>query len=202
MTAITGIVLCGGRGRRLAGVDKPLLAWRGEMLVAQVVRQLVPQVDGILISANRNLGAYRRWGPVVADELPGHQGPLAGISAALGQCTTPWAMVCPGDAPLLPPDLVQRLAEAVDVDGREVEVPRAALARTGARRHPLHCLLQTGLLDHLRGYLADGHRAAQDWLDAIGAVEVDFGDQPGAFRNFNSEEDFVDASAGLPPAGK
>ncbi len=198
MKAVTGVILCGGRGRRLAGADKPLLIWRGEALVAQVVRRLAAQVDGMLISANRNLDAYRRWAPVVADELPGHQGPLAGIAAALAHCPTPWAAVCPGDAPLLPADLVQRLAGALRANGQGTGAPLAAMARTGARRHPLHCLLHTKALGHLQDHLAKGQRAAQGWLIALGAAEVDFSDQEEAFRNFNSQAEFA---MGTRPSG-
>lgn len=205
MTAVTGIILCGGRGRRLAGADKPLLIWRGEALIAQVARRLATQADGILISANRNLDAYRRWGTVVADELPGHQGPLAGIAAALAHCTTPWALVCPGDAPLLPSDLGQRLVKALRAQGKGRGAPCAAMARTGARLHPLHCLLHRGALSHLTDHLASGQRTAQGWLNALGAVAVDFSDQKDAFRNFNSGADFAKVDAefrqrGKPPA--
>ena len=220
VTGVTGIVLCGGRGRRLQGADKPLMHWRGEALAAQVVRRLRPQVAGMLISANRNLDAYRRLAPVVADALPGHQGPLAGIAAALERCATPWAAVCPGDAPLIPRDLVQRLAATI---GADLSEPRqeadgaakgktgagasdrserrpvddelygpaqAAFVRVGGRSHHLHCLLRTSAIGHLRRYLAAGRRDAQGWLAALGAVAADFPGQEEAFRNFNAARDF------------
>lgn len=210
---VTGILLCGGRGRRLQGADKPLMHWRGEALAAQVVRRLRPQVAGMVISANRNLEAYRRLAPVVADALPGHQGPLAGIAAALERCPTPWAAVCPGDAPLIPRDLVQRLAAAIGADlsesGQEAggagatdrlqcrpvddasygPAP-AAFVRVGGRSHHLHCLLRTSAIGHLRRYLAAGRRDAQGWLAALGAVAADFSGQEEAFRNFNAAQDF------------
>ena len=242
VTGITGIVLCGGRGRRLQGADKPLLRWQGETLVSRVVQRLRPQVDGILISANRNLDAYRRLAPVAADELPDFQGPLAGIAATLGQCATPWAVVCPGDAPLIPMDLVEHLAAAIGAappaDGRRtgpdgktantagprlgrkgdrgsvLEAPRrdrgagharlgrdgvqgsapvsAAFARVGGRRHYLHCLLRTDVAGHLRDHLAAGRLDAKGWLEALGAVAVDFPGQDAAFRNFNAPEDFAE----------
>ena len=220
MTGITGIVLCGGRGRRLQGADKPLLRWRGETLAAQVVRRLRPQVDAMVISANRNLDAYRRLGPVVADALPGHQSPLAGIAAALERCATPWAAVCPGDAPLVPADLVQRLAAAIGADAGEPrqgaggEASRktgaepcnsaerrtfddgfcgpaqAAFVRVGRRRHYLHCLLRCDAAEHLQRRLAAGQRDAKGWLRALGAVAVDFPGQEEAFRNLNEPHDF------------
>lgn len=220
VAGVTGIVLCGGRGRRLQGADKPLMHWRGEALAAQVVRRLRPQVAGMLISANRNLDAYRRLAPVVADALPGHQGPLAGIAAALERCATPWAGVCPGDAPLIPQDLVRRLAAAIDADlseprqeaGGEAKgktgagasdrperhpvddelygPAQAAFVRVGGQSHHLHCLLRTSAIGHLRRYLAAGRRDAQGWLVALGAVAADFPGQEEAFRNFNEARDF------------
>ena len=217
---VTGIVLCGGRGQRLQGADKPLMQWRGETLAAQVVRRLRPQVAGMLISANRNLDAYRRLAHVVTDALPGHQGPLAGIAAALERCATPWAAVCPGDAPLIPQDLVQRLAATIGADlseprqeaggeargktgtgasGRLACRPvddesfgpaQAAFVRVGGQSHHLHCLLRTSAIGHLRRYLAAGQRDAQGWLAALGAVAADFPGQEEAFRNFNAARDF------------
>lgn len=213
VAGVTGILLCGGRGRRLQGADKPLMHWRGETLVDQVARRLRPQVAGMVISANRNLDAYRRLAPVVADALPGHQGPLAGIAAALERCPTPWAAVCPGDAPLIPRDLVQRLAATIGADlsepGQEAggagatDRPQcrpaddeshgpapAAFVRVGGRSHHLHCLLRTSAIGHLRRYLAAGRRGAQGWLAALGAVAADFSGQEEAFRNFNAAQDF------------
>lgn len=193
---VTGILLCGGRGRRLQGADKPLMHWRGEALAAQVARRLRPQVAGMVISANRNLEAYRRLAPVVADALPGHQGPLAGIAAALERCPTPWAAVCPGDAPLIPRDLVQRLAAAIDrpqcrpADDESHGPAPAAFVRVDGRSHHLHCLLRTSAIGHLRRYLATGRRDAQGWLAALGAVTADFSGQEEAFRNFNAAQDF------------
>ena len=189
MTEITGIILCGGRGSRLGGADKPLLDWQGHTLVARLAERLRPQVSILLISANRNIDAYRQLAPVVADELPPHQGPLAGIAAALRRCATPLALVCPGDAPLIPLDLAERLGSALNAHRAESN-PLAAVAHDGARRHPLHCLLRTEALDSLDRHLANGHRSAHGWLDSVGAVDVQFKGQQAAFRNFNSRQDF------------
>ena len=223
-SGVTGIVLCGGRGRRLQGADKPLLHWRGETLVAQVLRRLRPQVKRIIISANRNLDTYGRLAPVVADALPGYQGPLAGIAAALGNCPTPWAVVCPGDAPLIPADLVERLVAALGhpstvgglvagtgpslapnsphpTDPRlgcrgaaSSEPLSAAFSRVGQRRHYLHCLLRQDVAEHLQRHLAAGHQDAKSWLEALNAAEADFPGQEDAFRNFNEARDFAESS--------
>ena len=192
MTEITGIILCGGRGRRLGGADKPLQLWRGQTLAARLAKRLGPQVSALLISANRNLEAYRQLAPVVTDELPPHQGPLAGIAAALRRCATPLALVCPGDAPLVPLDLAERLGSALEAH-RADPGPQAAVVHDGVRRHPLHCLLRTEAIGSLDRYLASGRRSAHGWLDSMGAVDVQFNGQEEAFRNFNSRQDFEGA---------
>ena len=194
MKEITGIILCGGRGRRLGGVDKPLQLWGGQSLAARIAERLRPQVRALLISANRNLDAYRLLAPVVADDLPPHQGPLAGIGAALRHCATPLALVCPGDAPLVPLDLAKRLHTALEAHPAE-SMPLVAAAHDGERRHPLHCLLRVEATGALDRYLASGSRAVHGWLDSMGAVDVQFKDQKEAFRNFNSRRDFEQTPA-------
>ena len=186
---VTGIILCGGRGRRLGGTDKPLQLWRGKTLAARLAERLQPQVSALLISANRNLDAYRLLAPVVTDELPPHQGPLAGVAAALRRCATPLALVCPGDAPLVPLDLAERLGTALEAHPAD-SGPQAAVVHDGVRRHPLHCLLRTEAIGSLVHYLNSGLRSAHGWLDSIGAVDVQFKGQQEAFRNFNSRQDF------------
>ena len=106
---ITGIILCGGPGARIDGADKPLLRWRDAPLIEHLAGRLSSQVEAIVISANRNEATYARYGEVVGDELRNYQGPLSGIAACLPHCTGEFAFVCPGDAPLLPDDLVDRL---------------------------------------------------------------------------------------------
>ena len=194
MKETTGIILCGGRGSRLGGADKPLQVWRGQTLAARIAERLRPQVSALLISANRNLDAYRLLAPVVADELPPHQGPLAGIAAALRHCPTPLVLVCPGDAPLVPLDLANRLRAALEAHPGQSS-PLVAAAHDGKRRHPLHCLLRVEAIGSLDRYLASGGRAVQGWLDLMGAVDVQFKGQEGAFRNFNSRQDFEEIPA-------
>ena len=189
MTGITGIILCGGRGGRLGGADKPLLPWRGRTLAARTVERLRPQVSALLISANRNFDEYRLLAPVVADELPPHQGPLAGVAAALRRCATPLALVCPGDAPLVPLDLAKRLRAALEAHPADPG-PLAAAAHDGERRQPLHCLLRVEAIGALDRHLASGDRAAHGWLDSMGALDVQFKGRKAAFRSFNSRQDF------------
>ncbi len=182
--AITAIVLCGGRGSRMRGLDKPLLEYRTRPIVAHVVHALTGCVADVLISANRNQQVYRRYGTVITDELTNH-GPLSGIASCLKRCTTPYAFVCPGDAPHLDPIVIQRLAHTLDSSGA-----MAAAARDGERRQNLHLLVRAGVASDIDAYLASGERSVKNWLDRIAAVDVDCSDIAESFVDFDEPEDF------------
>ena len=186
---VAGAILAGGRGRRMGGEDKGLIPFRGRPLVAHLIERLAPQVDELLISANRNLDAYQALGlPVVSDDLEGFQGPLAGILAVLRRVQRPWLVVVPCDTPLVPSDLVTRLLEAA----RRQDRP-AAVVHDGRRLQPLHLLLATDLADDLSTWLDDGGRRLESWLERHQPAVADFSDQPEAFANLNTPE----ALAGL-----
>ena len=122
---ITGLVLAGGLGRRMGGVDKGLQLLDGRRLVERVIERLAPQVDTLVVNANRNLDAYAGLGyPVVADRIEGFAGPLAGIHAGLTACATPLLATAPCDAPFLPADLVARLRAALESQPSHIAVAR------------------------------------------------------------------------------
>lgn len=184
---ITGIVLAGGLGRRMGGVDKGLQLLRGRPLVAHVIERLAPQVDEIIVNANQNLGAYAAFGHrVVPDELGGFAGPLAGLHAGLGVARGTLAATVPCDSPFLPADLVARLAAALGE--RDL-----AVAKTGEQPHPVFCLVRTGLRDHLGAFLAAGGRKIDAWYASLDVVEVPFDDEAEAFRNINTIEELKSA---------
>ena len=183
--AITGLILAGGRGQRLGGVDKGLQPWRGTPLVDHALARLVPQVREVLVSANRNAADYAARGVrVLADASDDFPGPLAGVLAGLRAASTPWLAVVPCDSPRLPVDLFARLAAGVgDASG-------AVVLRE--RLEPVCCLLSTALADDLERYLADGGRKVEGWV-AQHAVPVKF-DRPEdaeAFANVNTPEDLA-----------
>ncbi len=182
---ITGIVLCGGEGRRVAGADKPLLDYRGRPLIEWVLDAIKPQVDCLLISTNRNVESYAIYGRVINDELPAYAGPLAGIVTCLKSCRTELAFVCPGDVPQLAADTVHRMHQTFTESNATV-----AVAYDGARRQNLHLVLSRSSIESLVNYLVQGHRSVHGWLDGLAVVEVDFSDQPESFRNLNDADDF------------
>lgn len=189
-TAVTGIVLAGGLGRRMsddgAGVDKGLQALGGRALVAHVIERLAPQVDAILINANRNAERYAAFGhPVVPDLLGGFAGPLAGLHAGLRAAGTPWVVTVPCDSPFLPADLVARLLEAATRANAPI-----AVVRTGGHAQPVFALVHRRLSESLERYLAAGDRKIDRWYAPLGVVEVDFEDEA-AFRNINTRDELA-----------
>lgn len=166
------------------GADKGLIEYRGRPLVAHVIERLAPQVDALLISANRNLDIYQAFGfPVIADDLSDFQGPLAGLRAGLAACTTPWLLSCPCDVPALPDDLAARLLAAVEMEGKSV-----AVAVTNAGMQPTFQLCRHEVLPVLDAFLATGNRRLGDWCREMKAIEVAF-PSPETFKNLNNPSD-------------
>jgi len=123
---ITGLILAGGRGSRMGGVDKGLQNFRGMPLALHALMRLSPQVGSVMINANRNLSAYESFGmPVWPDGLADYAGPLAGFLCGLERCETPWLLTVPCDTPLFPADLASRLAAAAAIQGADIAMASA-----------------------------------------------------------------------------
>ena len=177
---ITGIVLAGGQGRRMGGVDKGLQLLNGRPMIAHVIERLAPQVEDIVINANQNREAYAAFGhPVVPDAIEGYAGPLAGLHAGLQAATQALVVTVPCDSPFLPADLVARLASALGDND-------LAVAKTGEQAQPVFCLCRSTLLPHLTGFLAGGGRKIDSWYADLNMVEVPFDDEAEAFANINT----------------
>src|SRR5437763_8732222 len=154
MGDLTGLVLAGGQGSRMGGVDKGLQEFRGKPMAAHVIERLAPQVDEILVNANRNPEAYERFGHrVIADEIEGFAGPLAGFERGLAHATGDLVVTVPCDSPFLPRDLVARLRGAIEASGDDI-----AVAKTGTQAHPVFCLMRRSVHASLAAFLARGER--------------------------------------------
>ncbi|MDM0044838.1 molybdenum cofactor guanylyltransferase MobA [Variovorax dokdonensis] len=186
--SITGLVLAGGRGSRMGGVDKGLQSHLGMPLALHALLRLAPQVGEVMISANRNLAAYEAMGvPVWPDPIEDYAGPLAGLLAGLEHAQTEWLVTVPCDSPNFPLDLVARLAAAAAE--QDAEIAMAALNEEGQlRRQPVFCLLRTSLVESLVAFLHAGERKVDRWTARHRMVEVVF-DEPADFANANTTDE-------------
>lgn len=196
---ITGLVLAGGRGTRMGGVDKGLQNFEGLPLAQNALRRLQPQVATVCVNANRHLDVYQSMGvPVLPDTLPDFPGPLAGFLVGLERCQTAWLLTVPCDAPWFPLDLAERLAIAATQEG--VFMAQAAapewdgrgVCQNTPRLQPVFCLLHTQLLPSLRQFMHGGGHKVGAWTAQYPHTVVPFnapGDNPRAFFNANTLAD-------------
>ena len=203
---ITGLILAGGRGSRMGGVDKGLQPLRGQPLVRHTLERLRAQVGPVMINANRNLEAYAALGvAVLSDETDDFPGPLAGMLSGLESCSTPWLVTVPCDTPGFPRDLVARLADAARREGADIAM--AAGRESGdpmapCRTQPVFCLLRSSLATSLRDYLAQGQRKIDRWTALHRCVVVPFdapGDDATAFVNANTLQELQALESGARP---
>ena len=182
---ITGVILAGGRGSRLGGIDKGLVLLRGRPLVEHVIAALQPQVGRLLISANRNHEIYARYGlSVVADGIGEYFGPLAGMLAGMRAATTGFILSVPCDTPAPPPDLAARLGAALARARTDV-----CVVTVGGRLQPVFVLLRRACVDRLQAYLETGGREAGEWMRRERAAVADFSDRADAFANINTADE-------------
>ncbi|MCH6582608.1 MAG: molybdenum cofactor guanylyltransferase [Proteobacteria bacterium] len=182
---ITGVVLAGGRGKRMGGVDKGLVDLHGRPMVMHVIDTLHPQVGRIIINANRNVDKYEALGyEVISDIVGDYFGPLAGMASAMQAASTAYVLTVPCDSPMIEDDLAKRLYHAL-----EHEKADASVAHDGERMHPVFALLKRDLLPSLQSYLESGERKIDRWLNQHRLAVAYFRDKPEAFLNVNSPDD-------------
>ena len=200
---ITGIVLAGGRGSRMGGVDKGLQLYNGTALAKHAIEQLQPQVGHLLINANRNLDIYQAWGsPVSADVLmdgiTDFAGPLAGFLIGLQHCKTPYLMTVPCDTPRFPSDLVSRLADALSQQDAEIAMVSSPDEEGVLRHQPVFCLMKRELVESLKAFTDAGGRKIGAWAAQHKLARINFNevyDDPKAFYNANTLEDLQQLSS-------
>ena len=191
---ITGLVLAGGRGSRMGGVDKGLQNFRGIPLALHTLMRLQLQTRNVMVNANRNLAAYEAFGaPVWPDVLADYAGPLAGFLTGLERCETPWLLTVPCDTPLFPLDLAARLAAAAEREQAQIAMAAApeddGTGHTTVRTQPVFCLLRVELLESLVAFTQAGGRKIDTWTGQHRCAIVPFdqpGDDPQAFFNANT----------------
>ena len=183
---VTAIVLCGGRGQRLGGVDKPLLLVAGKPLVMHAVERLMPQVERVLISHAPGNDAYLGLGLDCVADSAAHEGPIAGLAACLPHVKTPWLLTWPGDAPFPPPNLIAHLTPACKASG-------AASVTAGDRRQNATLLLTQARAAELVAAFTSGEHAPRHWLNRESIPSVTFPES--AFLDVDTPDDFAQLKA-------
>lgn len=191
--SISSIILAGGRATRMGGVDKGLVLLQNKPLVAHVIDRLKPQVDEILINANREISQYQAFNlPVLQDEQPDFIGPLAGFFAGLQHAKHAFLLTAPCDSPLLPLNLATRLMQTLNTQDAQI-----AVATSDGDAHPVFCLCKKEVLPSLQSFIAQGGRKVSAWQKSLRYVEVDFTDCSDAFVNLNTIEELADLALKL-----
>jgi molybdopterin-guanine dinucleotide biosynthesis protein A len=181
-TKVAGVILAGGRARRMNNQDKGLINFKGHPLVSYAIAALAPVVDVVLINANRNIEQYRQFGcPVISDQTDSFDGPLAGVLTAMMNVDAEVLVVVPCDSPLIKTEHLQKL-----VLTRAEQDADVAIAFDGIGVHPVFLAIKTILQGSLQDYLAGGQRKVTNWLEQQNLVQVDFSNEPEIFSNINS----------------
>lgn len=182
---VTGIILAGGQGSRMDGLDKGLVELAGSPMVQYVLESIAPQVGYVIINANRNHDIYGHYGcPVIADEFEGFCGPLAGMASCMRIVDTPLMVTAPCDSPFVPGDMVERLYMQMQHEDADISV-----AHNGDRIQPVFAMLKTGLLESMLSFLRRGERKIDKWYKMHKLALTDFSDKPDTFLNINTPED-------------
>jgi molybdopterin-guanine dinucleotide biosynthesis protein A len=185
--SISAVILAGGLATRMKGADKGLILLHQKPLVQHVIERLKPQVNEIIINANREIATYQTFGyPVLQDEVEDFLGPLAGFSLGLQHAKHDYVLTVPCDSPLLPLDLAKRLMNALTEHEADI-----AVASSDNNTHPVFSLCKKSVLPSLTAYLQQGERRVSAWQKSQKYIEVDFSDCNDAFTNLNSFEDLA-----------
>ena len=192
--AITAVVLAGGMGARMGGVDKGLQPFLGKALAQHVLSRIQPQVAHAFINANRHLETYQTWGVCVyPDAHTDFPGPLAGFAVAMKHAQTTYVLIVPCDTPCLPLDLAERLHQSLTAAQADMAVAMAPETNEAGhaelRLQPTCCLLRTALWPSLEAFMQSGGRKIRAWMDQHICVRVAFDqphDDPLAFTNLNT----------------
>jgi len=176
------IILAGGEGKRVDGVDKGLLEYKNKPLIEHVIDTVSPQVDDIVISANRNTERYKHYtSKVISDQSEQYLGPLAGIAAALPHCTHEWILIVPCDTPFLPGDIIDKLLfNRADSN--------LYIAESKNKLQPVMLLHKT-VHDSIDRSLHEGQLRLMFWVRSHQPEIITFKDET-AFKNFNNTNDF------------
>ncbi len=181
-TKVAGVILAGGRARRMNNQDKGLMTFKGRPMISYALDALIPVVDYVMINANRNIEQYRQFGhPVISDQTDSFDGPLAGVLTAMLQVEAEVLVVIPCDSPFIKAEYLQKLLLSRAANNADV-----AVAFDGVRVHPVFMAIKTALRKSLQDYLVGGQRKVVSWLEQQNLVKVEFTNEAEIFRNINT----------------
>lgn len=187
-TDITAVILAGGMGRRMGGLDKGLIEFEGRLLIEILIEKLQQQNVNIIINANRNQSVYEGYGfPVISDQLSDYQGPLAGFATAMSAVNSQYILTLPCDSPLLSGLYIERFINCHNLP--ENQNTSISVAHDGERLQPVHALINIDLLASLNEFLETGDRKIDRWYAQHNYSQADFSDQQDMFKNINTPED-------------
>ncbi|MCK4834705.1 MAG: molybdenum cofactor guanylyltransferase [Gammaproteobacteria bacterium] len=181
-TKISCIILAGGEGKRVGGVDKGLLEYKDKPLIEHMINILAPQVEEIVISANRNIERYKSYtSKVIADESEHYRGPMAGIAAALPHCNHDWVLIVACDTPFLPANIVDTLLQGHNDSYLHIAEADDKLQLVMLLHRTLHPSLQKSL--------DENQLRLMQWAKSQQPEIINFQDSA-LFKNFNNDTDF------------
>ena len=182
-TKFSSIILAGGEGKRVGGQDKGLIKLKNKTLIQHVIHAIEPQVDEIIISANRHITTYQQYGyKVIADASKQYQGPLAGIAAALPLCLHDWVLVTPCDMPFLPVNIIEKLSSYITNS-------HLCIAKVDDRLQ-LVFLLNKRLLPSIIQALKNDQRRLIQWVETQNPAIHSFSESH-CFKNVNESKDLL-----------
>ena len=187
---VSGLILCGGQGRRMHGQDKGWVEITGKPMIEHVVDRFQPQVDELLINANRNIERYQRFNfKIVEDIMEGYQGPLVGILSGMVVCENDFMVCIPCDCPFFPTDLVERMLDLQQSSDADI-----VSVTDGERAHPVFALLKTNLVGSLKDYLQSDQRKIDRWYQQHNYQLVEYSPEHNYFDNINTPEQLNESS--------
>jgi len=184
---ITGVILAGGKARRMGGADKGLILLNGKPLIEHVIGAFKPQVSRLLINANRNHEKYDKYGlDIIKDEMGSYYGPLAGMASALHKTNTPYLITVPCDTPFISNNLALTLTTTILKEEAEISV-----AHNGERLQPVFCMMRKTMMPSINDYLQKGGRKIDEWFEQHSLAIADLSGNPECFENVNTKEDIA-----------
>lgn len=185
LNEISVIILAGGKGSRLNNQNKGLLLWNNQPLIAHIIKKIELNTRNILISANRDLAAYKKFNyPVIEDTVSTNEGPVSGILSCLATVQTPFTAVVPVDAPFFPADYLETMWNHYS------NMSKITVAHDAKRPQFLFCLFATALKTDLQHYFDQGNRSIRHWLMANPHEFVYFKSPDEPFFNINTLDDW------------